>query len=73
MALRGFIADGHSDFIKTSVMAERTYIIDFEEELKKFHPSLELSDLEDSLHQQDTTDAVDVLVSVMQTESARQI
>lgn len=50
-------------------MGERTYIINFEEELKKFHPSLELSDLESSLHQQDTTDAVDVLVSVMQAES----
>lgn len=52
-------------------MAERTYIIDFEEELKKFHPSLELSDLEDALYQQDTSDAVDVLVSVMQAEAGR--
>lgn len=50
-------------------MAEKTYIIDFEEELKKFHPSLEISDLEDALLNQDTTDAVDVLVSVMQVEN----
>lgn len=52
-------------------MAERTYIIDFETELKKFHPSLELSELQDALLSQDTTDAVDVLVSVMQADADR--
>ncbi len=30
-------------------------MIDFEEELKKFHPSLELEDVEDAIYNQDVT------------------
>lgn len=37
-------------------------MIDFEEELKKFHPSLELGDVEDAIYNQDVTDLADVLV-----------
>lgn len=40
-------------------------MIDFEEELKKFHPSLEIEDTEESIYKQDLTDVVDVLVGMM--------
>ena len=36
-------------------------MIDFEEELKKFHPSLEVEDVEDAIYNQDVTDLADVL------------
>ena len=31
-------------------------MINFEEELKKFHPSLEVEDVEDAIYHQDLTD-----------------
>lgn len=40
-------------------------MIDFEEELKKFHPSLEVEDAEDAIYNQDLTDVVDILISMM--------
>jgi len=40
-------------------------MINFEEELKKFHPSLELEEAEDALYSQDTTDLADVLVNIV--------
>ena len=40
-------------------------IIDFEEELKKFHPSLEVEDVEDAIYNQDVTDLADVLVKLV--------
>jgi hypothetical protein len=40
-------------------------MIDFEEELKKFHPSLEVEDVEDTVGNQDVTDLADVLVSLV--------
>ncbi len=40
-------------------------MIDFEEELKKFHPSLEVEDAEDAIYDQDVTDAADVLVRML--------
>ncbi|MFA9379396.1 MAG: hypothetical protein ACERKZ_22020 [Lachnotalea sp.] len=36
-------------------------MIDFEEELKKFHPSLEVEDVEDSIYNHDLTDMTDIL------------
>ena len=41
-------------------------MINFEEELKKFHPSLEIEDAEDAIDNQDLTDVADVLVGMMQ-------
>ena len=35
-------------------------MIDFEEELKKFHPSLEVEDVEDTVMNQDVTDLAEV-------------
>lgn len=37
-------------------------MINFEEELKKFHPSLEVEDAEDAIYHQDLTDLADMLV-----------
>ena len=36
-------------------------MINFEEELKKFHPSLEVEDAEEAIYNQDLTDMADVL------------
>ena len=40
-------------------------MIDFEEELKKFHTSLEVEDVEDAIYNQDVTDLADVLVKLV--------
>ncbi len=40
-------------------------MIEFEEELKKFHPSLEVEDVEDAVYNQDVTDLADVLVNLV--------
>ncbi|MBD5465660.1 MAG: hypothetical protein HDR22_07555 [Lachnospiraceae bacterium] len=40
-------------------------MINFEEELKKFHPSLEIEDAEDAIYNQDLTDMADVLVGMI--------
>ncbi len=40
-------------------------MIDFEEELKKFHPSLEVEAVEDAIFYQDVTDLADVLVKLV--------
>ncbi len=40
-------------------------MIDFEEELKKFHPSLEAEDVGDAIYNQDVTDLADVLVKLV--------
>ncbi len=40
-------------------------MINFEEELKKFHPSLEVEDAEDAIYNQDTTDMADLLVKMI--------
>lgn len=37
-------------------------MINFEEELKKFHPSLEVEDAEESIYSQDLTDLAEMLV-----------
>jgi hypothetical protein len=36
-------------------------MIDFEEELKKFHPSLEIEDAEEAIYNHDLTDMTDIL------------
>ena len=40
-------------------------MINFEEELKKFHPSLEVEDAEESIYNQDLTDMADILAAVV--------
>ena len=40
-------------------------MINFEEELKKFHPSLEIEDAEEAIYNQDLTDVADLLVKMV--------
>ena len=40
-------------------------MINFDEELKKFHPSLEVEDAEEAIYNQDLTDMADVLVKMV--------
>ena len=40
-------------------------MLDFEEVLKKFQPSLEVEDIEDAVYQEDLTDMTDLLKQVM--------
>ncbi len=40
-------------------------MINFEEELQKFHPSLEVGELEKTVYTLDLTDAADMLVGMM--------
>lgn len=41
-------------------------MIDFDEELKKFQPSLEVEDLEEAIYQEDLTDMTDILREVVE-------
>ncbi|MGN1266756.1 MAG: hypothetical protein ACI4UH_02345 [Dorea sp.] len=41
-------------------------MLNFEEELKKFQPSLEVEDIEDAVYQEDLTDMTDILREVME-------
>jgi len=40
-------------------------MINFEEELRKFHPSLEIEEAEEAIYNQDLTDVADVLVGMI--------
>ncbi len=37
-------------------------MINFEDELKKFHPSLEVEDVEEAIYSQDLSDIADLLI-----------
>ena len=39
-------------------------MLDYEEELKKFKPSLEVEDIEDAVYQEDLSDMTDLLKQV---------
>ena len=41
-------------------------MMDYEEELKRFRPSLEVEDIEDAVYQEDLTDVTDLLKQVME-------
>ena len=45
-------------------------MIDFEEELKKFEPSMEIEEAEDSIYNRDLTDMMDILQEMLE-ESRR--
>ncbi len=40
-------------------------MINFEEELKKFHPSLEVEDVEEAIYNHDLTDMADILIEMV--------
>lgn len=41
-------------------------MINFQEELKKFHPSLEVEEVEETIYNQDLTDMADVVIDMVQ-------
>ena len=43
-------------------------MLNFEEELKKFKPCLEVEELEEAVYQEDLTDMTDILKEVMQKQ-----
>lgn len=45
-------------------------MINFEEELKKFHPSLEVEDAAEAIYNQDLTDMADILVKMIKETEA---
>ncbi|MCR5674837.1 MAG: hypothetical protein K6G16_03930 [Lachnospiraceae bacterium] len=45
-------------------------MINFEEELKKFHPSLELDEAQDVIAGQDLDDVSDILVAMLREQEA---
>ena len=47
-------------------------MINFEEELKKFHPSLEVEDAEDAIYNQDLTDMADLLVKMIKESEEKE-
>jgi len=40
-------------------------MINFEEEIKKFHPSLEVEEAEDAIYNNDLTDMVDIMIALL--------
>ena len=40
-------------------------MINFEEEIKKFHPSLEIDEAEDAIYNNNVTDITDILLEMM--------
>ena len=43
-------------------------MLNFEEELKKFHPSPEVEEITDTIYNQDMTDLADLLVKLVKEE-----
>ncbi len=43
-------------------------MIDFEEELKNYHPSLEVADTEDEVYKHDISDMLDLLFRMMENK-----
>ena len=46
-------------------------MINFEEELKKFHPSMDVNEAEDAIYSRDLTDVTDILKEMLQEERSR--
>ena len=47
-------------------------MIDFETELKKFEPSMEIEDAEDAIYSRDLTDVIDILKEMMKNDKPEQ-
>ena len=48
-------------------------MINFEEELKKFHPSLAVEDAEEAIYNQDLTDMADLMVKIVKEAKKAEI
>ena len=58
------------DFLKSNAydgyVRRDNNMLNFEEELKKFKPSLEVEDIEEAVYQEDLTDMTDILKEYVQ-------
>ena len=55
-----------------SMVGKQIPVDSFEEELKKFHPSLEVEDAEEAIYNQDLTDAADLLVKMIKESEEKE-
>lgn len=46
-------------------------MINYEEELKKFHPSLDVNEAEDAIYNRDLTDVTDILKELIMDEKKK--
>lgn len=46
-------------------------MINFEEELKKFHPSMDVNEAEDAIYSRDLTDVTDILKEMLRDEEEK--
>ncbi len=46
-------------------------MIDYEEELKKFHPSMDVNEAEDAIYSRDLTDVTDILKEMLKEEKKK--
>jgi len=46
-------------------------MINFEEELKKFHPSMDVNEAEDAIYSRDLTDVTDILKEMIRDEKEK--
>ena len=46
-------------------------MINYEEELKKFHPSLDVNEAEDAIYNRDFTDVTDILKELINDENKK--
>ena len=46
-------------------------MINYEEELKKFHPSMDVNEAEDAIYSRDLTDVTDILKEMNQDEKEK--
>lgn len=46
-------------------------MINYEEELKKFHPSMDVNEAEDAIYSRDLTDVTDILKEMLRSEKEK--
>ena len=46
-------------------------MIDYEEELKKYHPSMDVNEAEDAIYNRDFTDVTDILKELINDEKKK--
>ena len=44
-------------------------MIDFDEEVKKFYPSLEVADVQDAIYNQELVDAADIFIRMIKDDN----
>ena len=47
-------------------------MLNYEEELKKYHPSMDVNEAEDAIYSRDLTDVIDILKEMMKNDKPEQ-